>query len=60
MFEFILMAQLVYPNEMNNPRIIACADEVGVDPTSKDFTFTEFKQYKECLRRNNIPYQGDV
>lgn len=54
------MAQLVYPNEMNNPRIIACADEVGVDPTSKDFTFTEFKQYKECLRRNNIPYQGDV
>lgn len=55
MFEFILLAQLVLPHEMDNEVILQCAAEVGVEPTTKDFYYTEFKQYMECRRRNNIP-----
>lgn len=48
MFEFILLAQLVFPEEMDKPKALECAAEIGVDPSSRDFTYTEFQRFVEC------------
>ena len=51
MFEIILLAQLLTPAEMEDPRLMRCAAIVGVEPTSRDFTFAEFKDYLDCRER---------
>jgi len=52
MFEFILLAQLLTPAEMEDPRLVRCASIVGIEPTSRDYTFTEFREYLDCRERS--------
>ena len=60
MFDFILIAQLLTPAEMDNPNLIRCAAIAGVEPTSRDFTFTEFQEYLDCRERTTGSRYNDV
>ena len=52
MFEIVLLAQLLTPAEMEDPRLVRCAAIVGLEPTSRNHTFTEFQQYLDCRERS--------
>ena len=60
MFEIILLSQLLSPAEMKDPNLIRCAAIVGVEPTSRDFTYTEFKQFLDCRERTTGSRYGDA
>ena len=57
MIELLLISQLMYDNEMSDPRVLECAAQVGVAPESRDFTFTQFQEFLEC-RRDNGSFDG--
>ena len=57
MIEMLLIAQLVYENELDDPRVLECAAQVQVAPQSRDFTFTQFQEFLEC-RRDNGSFEG--
>lgn len=52
MIELLLIAQLAYPHELEDPRVLECAAQIGVDPESRDFTFAQFQQFLDCRRAN--------
>ena len=54
MFEFVLLANIVFPSEMNIPGVIKCAEEVGIELDTKEFEHVKYQDFLECRIKNNV------